>query len=232
MALSDTRSDLEPAQDSEPFRLDPRYRTFGAVVGAGLASVVMAGLYAVTAIPALDSVLLVRTIFDPGGLESAGGPPIVWAVAPVAGALAGWLVAPRALAGDRWSGSAMGILTYAVAVLIGPLAVFGANSANGGGGDPGPIMQFVGLVAGSLFFAVIGAVVLLPLSVVCIGGGTLWAVVFRGMVEASGGLGAALPSKPFQARAFVVLFAIGLVAWMMVAVPLLGLFSDGGAFVD
>ena len=232
MALTDAPSDLEPAQGTDPVRLDPRYRTFGAIVGAGLAFVVMAGLYAATAIPALDSVLLVRTIFDPGGPVSAGSPPFLWGVAPLAGALAGWLVAPRALAHDRWSGSAMGVVTYAVAVVIGPWAVFGPSVAIVGGRDPSAIAKLAELVVGSIMFALLGSVVLLPMLVVCIAGGALWAVVLRGLVEASGGLGSVLPSTPFQARWFVFLFAIGLVAWMLVALPLLGLFSGGGEFVD
>ena len=232
MALSDTPSDLEPALEAAPVGLEPRYRTFGAIVGAGLAFVMMAGLYAATAIPALDSVLMVRTIFDPGGPVSAGGPPFVWGVAPLAGALAGWLVAPRALAGDRWSGSAMGVVTYAVAVVIGPSAVFGPSVATLGGRDPSAIEQLAEFVVGSMMLALLGAVVLLPLLVVCIAGGALWAVLFRRLVEASGGLGVMLPSKPFHAQWFLVGFGLAAVGWLFIAVGILGVLTGGPAFVD
>jgi hypothetical protein len=212
--------------------LDPRYRTFGAIVSAGLAFVVMAGLYAATAIPALDSVLLVRTIFDPGGPGSAGGPPFVWAVAPLAGALAGWLVAPRALAGDRWSGSAMGVVTYAVAVVIGPFAVFGPSVMTVGGRDPSAIDQVAELVVASIMFGLLGAVVLLPLLVACIASGALWAVLFRRLVEASGGLGVTLPSKPFHAQWFLLGFGLAAVAWLFIAVGIFGVLTGRPGFVD
>jgi hypothetical protein len=230
--MTDARGDLKAAHDSDPVRLEPRYRTFGAIVGAGLAFVVMAGLYAATAILALDSVLLVRTIFDPGGPVSAGGPPFVWGVAPVAGAIAGWLVAPRALAGDRWSGSAMGIVTYAVAVVIGPSAVFGPSVATLGGRDPSAIEQLAEFVVGSMMLALLGAVVLLPLLIVCIAGGALWAVLFRRLVEASGGLRVTLPSKPFHAQWFLVGFGVAAAGWLIIAVGILGVFTGGPGFAD
>lgn len=103
-------------------RLDGPYRTIGAVTGGGLALAVFGVLYALSSIPAVGSITLLSLVLDPSRGAEFGG-SLLWAVAPVSAAIAGWLLAPRALAGDRWSGAAMGFVTYFTAIVVGPLVV-------------------------------------------------------------------------------------------------------------
>jgi hypothetical protein len=87
-------------------------------------------------------------------------------------------------------------------------------------------------VSGIILFIVLGSVVLLPLLVVCIAGGTIWAALLRALVDASGGTALELPARPFEARGFLILFGLAAVAWVLIAVSLLGLLSSDGGFVD
>ncbi len=211
-------------------RLDPRYQTLAAIVGAGLAFATMAGVYAASAIPALDAVQFIRSIFEPDPFGSIGGVALAWAIAPISGAIAAGLVAPRALAGDRWAGSAMGVLTYIVAVIIGPLLVLGPMTSEMGVG-PRDLVAVANMVAGMAMFTLIGSVVLLPLLVVCVAGGTVWVVVFRALISASGGLPAPPPARPFEAQTYIILFAIVAVGWLLCVASIGGPLS-GGEFVD
>jgi hypothetical protein len=223
------------APDQTPaVSLDARYRVLGAILGAGLAFGTMAALYAAASDPTLESLLRVREIFEPGMFGQVGDPQFAWAVAPLSGAVAAWHVAPRALAGDRWSGSAMGVLTYFVAILVGPIIVLlpGALATVGNEGiEAIEGLTFIDVMSVVPMIIVFGSVVLLPLAVICAAGGAVWAALLRAIVAASGGLEETLPSRPFDARPVVVLFALLAVGWFLLVGLMFGVLT-GAEFVD
>lgn len=173
------------------------FRSMGATLGAFLGLSAMGVLYIVSGIPAVEDILHVRYILGPlgaapdDGATTLGGGPVAWAVAPIAAGVAGFLCAPRTMAGRRWAGVAMGYLTYGIAILIAPLAVFTAPSA-GLDLSVGPVEEVIRTVGrlfvGVPFVAAIGGVVLAPLLVVCAVGGAVWAATVRRVLRSIGAM--------------------------------------------
>jgi hypothetical protein len=213
-------------------RLDPRYRSLGAIVGAGIGAVAMAAVYLATLVPAVAAVGIVEILVGPEGLLtiSGAGMLLFWATGPIAAAVTGWMMAPRALAGDRWSGVAMGFATYFLAVLIGPFLVLGPMALTMAPIDGGGAADLGSLLAMGTWVPV-GAVLLFPLLGPCVVGGVAWAAAVRRVVATSGGVGLALPSRP-QPMAWMVATAIVLgVLWFGATMVLIG-FAQSDVWMD
>jgi len=221
-----------PPVDSAVQRLDPRYRSLGAIVGAAVGAVAMAAVYLATLVPAVAAIGMVEILVGPDGLlsMSASAMLLFWATGPIAAALTGWVMAPRALAGDRWSGVAMGFATYFVAVLIGPFLVIGPMMLAVAPIDGGEAAGFGSLVAMSTWVPV-GAILLFPLLGPCVVGGVAWATALRRVVATSGGVGISLPSRP-QPMAWMIATAIVLgVLWFGATMVLIG-FGSSEVWMD
>ncbi len=203
----------------------------GAIVGGAVGGLAMAAVYVVTLVPAVAEIGLVAFLVGPEGMLATTDWSLVlfWATGPIAAAVTGWAMAPRALAGDTWSGVAMGFATY-FAVLIGPFIVLGPfllmTAPDGAGEAP-----LLGALAGMSMYVAIGAVLLFPLLGPCVLGGAVWAAVLRRIVAPSGGVGVSLPFRP-QPAAWMVATAIVLgVMWLGATVFLVEI-SQSEVWID
>lgn len=201
--------------------IDISYRNLGAIIGALLALGAIVILYLVTSIPVIESVVLVRTFLsgqDP--LTDAVVLPVMVAVPLVSAAVGGWLLSPRAIRGDRWSGVAMGSVSYLVATLIGPLLAYASTSST----DP------LTLVGGSAVVSAFAVFLLFPLLLVCAGFGVLWAGVLRRIVPATS-VKVAGEARPLSGLLILLGFGLLALGWLPLALLVSGL-STGGGFVD
>jgi hypothetical protein len=210
------------------------FRSMGAVIGAVLAFCAMGALYVASSLPIVESALFIRSFLTGDGFLSMGGGLPPWTVAPIAAALAGALCAPRTMAGTRWAGVTMGYLTYGIALLLAPLAVFAPPWGMGdlttrAGIDIGEAV--VRVLVGIPVIAVLAGVFLAPLLVVCGAAGIAWAASLRAVLRA-GGATVATPDR--QSIDGWLLFWTAVVlglGWVTVAVGLVGVLG-GGEFVD
>ncbi|MEO5884247.1 MAG: hypothetical protein ABIQ58_01850 [Candidatus Limnocylindrales bacterium] len=198
--------------------VDPRTRPMGAIVGGVLGAVAAAAVYLVTLVPAVSEFWIVALL---AGSESSlaqigAWSAMVWLTAPIAAALTGWTMAPRALADDAWSGLGMGLATYFVAVTIGPFAVLGPVLfvAGATGAGPAPIEVILATIMGAVMYAMLGAVLLFPLLGVTALFGIAWARVLRGVVAASGAIALTRPSRPLPIGSMVATAAVLGVMWL------------------
>ena len=205
---------------AQPATLDVSYRNIGAITGALLGLAAVGILYLVTWIPEVESVLLIRTVLSGDGLFPSGSIPLAMVgVPPLSAAIAGWLVAPRAMAGDQWSGVAMGATTYFAANLLGPTVAYGISTET----------PFVELVAGAAIVGVFASFLLFPLLLVCVVAGSAWAKLLRVVARLPDAQ--SLPSRPFPGLAILLGAGVLAVGWLPLAFMVGGLFS-GGAWVD
>ena len=201
--------------------MDVSYRNLGAIIGALLALGAIVILYLVTSIPAIESVLLVRTFLsgqDP--LGDAVVLPVMVAVPLISAAVGGWLLSPRAIRGDCWSGVGMGSVSYLVATLIGPLLAYSSISST----DP------VTLFGGSAIVSAFAVFLLFPLLLVCAALGVLWAAALRRMVPGTS-VEIAGEARPLPGRMILLGFGVLALGWLPLALLVSGL-SSGGGFVD
>ncbi len=206
---------------AQPSSIDVSYRNLGAIIGALLALGAIVILYVVTSIPTIESVLLVRTFLsgqDP--LRDAVVLPVMVVVPLVSAAVGGWLLSPRAIRGDRWSGVGMGSMSYLVATLIGPLLAYSSTSFT----DP------VSFFGGSAVVSAFAVFLLFPLLLVCAAFGMLWAALLRRIVPATS---VEIPGEARPLPGLMILLGFGVLAlgWLPLALLVSGL-SSGGSFVD
>jgi hypothetical protein len=208
-------------------------RSMGATLGAVLGLAAMGALYVASAIPAVESVIHIRAILDPDAFLGIGALLPPWAVAPIAAGLGGFICAPRTMAGRRWSGVAMGYVTYVIGILIAPLAVFGPpwiGSDPSFGYEPGLVDTLGNLVFGLPALSVIAGIVLAPLLLVCSAAGIAWAFGLRAILVA-GGATVAAGEPERRAVDGQILFWIAVllgIGWLMVGFPMLTLMGDPG----
>ena len=201
--------------------IDVSYRNLGAIIGALLALGAIVILYLVTSIPVIESVFLVRTFLsgqDP--LTDAVVLPVMVSVPLVSAAVGGWLLSPRAIRGDRWSGVGMGSVSYLVATLIGPLLAYASTSST----DP------VTLFGGSAVVSAFAVFLLFPLLLVCAAFGVLWAATLRRVVPATA-VRIVGEARPLPGPLILLGFGVLGLGWLPLAVLVSGMFSGGG-FVD
>jgi hypothetical protein len=210
------------------------FRSMGATVGAILGLGAMGALYVASAIPAVESVIHIRAILDPDGFFGVGAMLPPWAVAPIAAGLAGFVCAPRTMAGRPWAGVAMGYVTYAIAIFIAPLAVFGLpwTAADPSFGFETSLVDILGnLVFGLPALSVIAGIVLAPMLLVCAAAGILWAIGLRAILVA-GGASVGVPERRGKDGQILFWTAVLLgIGWLMVGIPMLTFMGDPG-FVD
>jgi hypothetical protein len=215
--------------------VDPGIRWLGAVAGAFLGVVAAAAVYVALLTPPLAGLGLVESLLGPDGLFTliGGWSLLVWGTGPVSAALAGGWLAPRAIAGDRWSGIGMGFGTYGIGVVIGPLLVLGPATVMAG---PGPMpvspMELASTwVTSGMVLTAVGAVLLYPLLIVAALFGMGWARLTRSLAEASHLGIAAGPPRPLPVGALIAVAApLGLL-WLGLAAVLLGS-GPGDAWLD
>jgi hypothetical protein len=209
-------------------------RTIGATTGALLALLVTVALYLVTSIREVDAILQVRFILDGGfngstGLSAVSG-MVAWVIPPLAAAIGGFVVAPRATSSERWAGPWMGAVTYLAAVILGPLLILGPSVGEvTDGGLLGPIGVVVSLAVGALTFSLLAAIILAPLLVICIGAGIAWAKALSRIARSNDVLAidlAGLP-HPLNGRLLFVITVGLLTLWLLLAISLNQAF-DGG----
>ena len=206
-------------------------RSMGAVIGAVLGLAAMGALYVVSAIPAVESIVFIRSFLTGEGFLAMGGSLPPWTVAPIAAALGGAVWAPHAMSGSRWAGVTMGYLTYGIALLIAPLAVFAApwtvdDLSSRAGVDLAEAIAsvFVGIPV----IAVLAGIVLAPLLAVCAVAGIAWAAALRAVLRAAGAtIGTADHRTSNGWLLFWMAVVLGLL-WVIVAVGLMGAISGGG----
>lgn len=210
------------------------FRSTGAVLGGFLGLGTMGAIYLISAIPAVESIVHIRALLDPEGFLAMGGALPPWAVAPIAAGLAGLICTPRVMTGRRWAGVAMGFGTYALGVLIAPLAVFAppwAVSDPTFGADPGIANAVADMLIGLPAVAAVASIVLAPLLFVCAAAGAVWAFGLRTILV---GGGATVGTQERPTIDGKVLLGIGIllgVGWLAIALPMLTIFGDPG-FVD
>lgn len=160
-----------------------RTRILGAAVGAAVGAIAFLVLWAAAAVIDTSDVAIMELVAGPDGLLSmTGGTPFVWAVPPLAAALAGLAIGGRAARRRPWSGLLMGFVTYATGILLGTVLVLVVLLGEGGMTDPGMIF---GAMSGMIGVAIIGAIVLAPLLVVCAVAGVVWAAIVRAVTVAT-----------------------------------------------
>ncbi len=210
------------------------WRSMGATLGALLGISAMGAVYVASTIPAVEAVVHVRAILDPDGFFGVGSMRPPWAVAPIAAALAGFMCAPRTMAGRRWAGVAMGYLTYALGIFIAPLAVFGPpwpGADPSFGFEPSLADVLTNVVFGLPVLSVIAGIVLAPMLVVCSAAGVLWAMGLRAILVA-GGASVGVPEQRSRDGQILFWTAVLLgIGWLIVGVPMLTFMGDPG-FVD
>jgi hypothetical protein len=199
-------------------------RAAGAVLGAILAAA------AVFVAVRVDAFLVARpedspiaVVFGPNGI--AGGDPLatvlVWAVGPVAAAVAGWLFASLAVRSVDGAGLWMGAATYVLAIGLAPLSLIPGAASQG--------LDAVRNVAAVPFLWMFAGAALGPLLGVCLIAGPVWATVLRRTVGGASGATSArtLPLWP------IVLMAVAVFLGFVVVVALLGSLDNmGGGFID
>jgi hypothetical protein len=201
-------------------------RLAGAALGAILAALAIAITVRLDALvwPISDA-SPIGVVFGPDGL--AKGQPIatvlVWAVGPVAAAIAGFVFAGPATRHVDGSGLWMGSLTYLSAILIAPVVLIPDALRDGAG----MFLRNLGVIPFVWMFA---GVALGPLLVVCLVAGPIWATVLRlttGGPARGGPSAGSLPIWPVVALTVLVLlgFAIVIAAFGAIGGP-------GGALVD
>jgi hypothetical protein len=137
-------------------------------------------LYAVAAVPEVESLVHIRVMLGP---ESwAPGTPalaLAWASAPLAAAVSGWALAVRAARRRAVIGVWMGVATYLLTILFAAVVPTLAESL----GDPSPDRQSAtGVLTMAPLIAVFASAVLGGLLLSSVGAGTVWAWVIRRVV--------------------------------------------------
>jgi hypothetical protein len=160
-----------------PSRSLIRIRLTAAFMAGILAIGVIASLYALAAIPQVESILSIRFVLGANGFLVPGtlGLVLVWATGPVAAALSGSLLAVRCANRERWVGVLMGTATYFIALLLGAI-VFELTPAIQGNTAR---IDAIGSIVSAPLDAAIASVVLVPLLVCCIGAGAVWGWTVR-----------------------------------------------------
>ncbi len=165
-------------------------RTLGAAVGVtlGAASLAVLWLLAATLGESVDVAILELVAGPDGILSLTGGAPFIWLAPLLAAAIAGWTLAPRAVARRAWAGWLLGWLAYVIGILVGTLIVLVLTA-----GDDVSLVGGFDLAGAYVGLVFLGSIVLAPLLLVCVVGGVLWAAVLRTAVPppVSAGSGAA-----------------------------------------
>jgi hypothetical protein len=202
--------------------IDVSYRNIGAILGALLGLVAIAILVALSSVPEIESVLLIRQVLSGSGAFPEGSiQPAMLAVPPLSAAMGGWLLAVRAIAGDRWSGAVMGATTYFVANLIGPIVAYGSAME----------MSLFEVIAGAPLIAIFASFLLFPILLVCFAAGTAWAAILRLTARIPEAAAQSLPSRPFSGLLIAMGTGVLALGWVPLAMTLGGLLS-GGPWVD
>ena len=169
-------------------------RALGAVTGAVLAGALSALVTGIGLVGAVSAPASIALIIGPDGIFSpTSGAPGAWVLLPAAAALAGFALGPSAVAAVRWTGTAMGFLTYVIGILLGPIVLLQPITGDWGAGavdlDAGGLG---GLLGGLMILMPIGAVILAPLLAAAVVMGTVWARLVR---EAAPLAGIAVPAS-------------------------------------
>lgn len=170
----------------------PRARVglIGLVLGALVGGIATAGLLFVGLASGIASGGSLDMLVGREGILSAErGVRIVWLVPPIAGGMAGAIVAPWAMRRTRWAGMAMGFLTYLIGIGIGPLFVLvlpGLGAPPTVGTESVSVFDsLLSVIFGIGVLWFIGAVILAPILVACVLGGIGWAAALRRVIEGS-----------------------------------------------
>jgi hypothetical protein len=209
-------------------------RSMGATLGAVLGLGAMGALYGASAIPAVESVVHIRALLDPDGFLGIGAMLPPWAVAPIAAGLAGFICASRTMAGRRWAGVAMGYVTYAIGLIIAPLAVFGPPSTGSDpflGYQPGLVDVLGNLVFGLPAMSMIASIVLAPLLLVCAAAGIVWAFGLRAILVAGGATVGEPERRTVDGWVLLAIAAVLGLGWLFIGLPMLTILGDPG-FID
>jgi hypothetical protein len=207
----------------------------GATLGGLFGILAMGGLYAVSEVPTVESVLHVRYVLGPDGPAGAlGTTALAWAVAPIAAAVAGWFNADRAVRGQRWAGARMGYVAYGLAILIAPIAVFAAASvATFDPSDPIEAVQGAsGVVLMSMLFAALAGLLLAPLLMVCAAAGAVWAGAIRSVVGRIPPTADLPPPAAANGTTLALIATILALLWLVGAAVLVGDVFWGGESID
>jgi hypothetical protein len=187
-------------------------RVLGAALGAAIGLAAMVLLSVVARVTGLhESIPLAFAVGESGVFSPTEGFLPAWFVPPIATGLAGGLLARSAVARVRWAGSAMGFVTYLLAILLGATVLVAAVV---GGAMSGPaVTSIVDIAIGWIVFVVIGAVVMTPLLAVCVVAGIAWAALLRRIAPDPG---PAFDDAPGWWLPLMAVVAIGLgVLWFL-----------------
>ena len=179
------------------------------LIGAGLAAIL--ALLATLVAVRIDALVYpdpldspIATVFGPTGIAGTDATSmfLVWAVAPLAAAIAGVVFAVPAAGRVARTGLWMGCATYVIAILISPIALALAPEGRETSVDLG-----LGLIMLGFLWVAAGAL-LAPLLGVCLVAGTIWATLLRRVVGAPPIAGplAALPLWPVVALGVSAIF--------------------------
>jgi hypothetical protein len=201
-------------------------RVAGATLAAILAALAIAiAVWADRALVPSARDSPIGVVFGPDGI--ARGDPVaatlVWAVGPVAAAIAGFIFSASAVRLVDGSGLWMGALSYVVAIVIAPVVLVPDAVRDG----VGPFVRNLGVVP---FVWMLAGVALGPLLLVCLVAGPIWATILRLTTGGSGRGDASSGSLPvWPVIALTVLVLLGFAVVMAV----FGAMGDvGGGIID
>lgn len=186
-------------------------RTAGALLGAIIAAVAetaAARLDALVADP-LDSPIAV--VFGPDGIGHGEplGSLLVWAVGPIAAAVAGGIFAVAAARRVDGAGLWMGATTYVLAIGLSPATLLPEMAR-----VAGPALSSL---AGLPFLWLAAGAALAPLLAVCLVAGPIWAVALRAL---TGGALRGWSHRTLPIWPVVALAVLTLVGWILVTAAL------------
>jgi hypothetical protein len=163
-------------------------RVIGMLVAVAIATVAMPAFDEVVANPTVDSLLHIRGLFDREGFGRNDAVGVaLWIVAPTSAAIPAWLLTSRA--GDAWAGATLGVLTYGIAVIAGPVIVVVGQLLEFGSLDVPAIVSAI------VFATAAAAVILFPLLVVCLLCGQVWASITARVADDPRSRARSLPSR-------------------------------------
>jgi hypothetical protein len=146
-------------------------RLIAVGVAVSIAVPAIGAFSTVAADPTVDSIIHLRSLLDSEAFAHADlFGVLLWAIAPIAAAIAAWPWAPRAVDRVSWTGTAMGTSTYVIACLLGVLMEVGAAMRT----IP---FDLSGAVLSIGFGVAFALPALYPLLIVCIGSGIAWSAV-------------------------------------------------------
>ena len=185
-------------------------RIAGAVLGALFALLGLAALFLISAVPAIDAVLELQFSLSPDGLAEGDVLALVvaWSIAPLAGAVAGALLGPRAAAGEVPAGAWMGFATFYLATALASVALALNPAAIAPPGVPEVVLTLP-------LVLLVGTADSAPLLVACAGGGLLWGAALRAALRRAGIPLPVLAARRLPKLPLIAVLAIALAIWIV-----------------